>query len=79
MYGSLDVRKFLWERDEGAMRSGSVPAPRSGEPTRISLEQVRRARLAVARGARSAEDCKQLLEMLGLAPDDENGDPPVSR
>lgn len=79
MYGSLDVRKFLWQQDEGFSRpSSTVPAPRSGEPSRISQEQIHRARIAVARGAENTEDCRLLLDMLGLVPDDD-GQPPVSR
>jgi hypothetical protein len=79
MYGSLDVRKFLWQQDEGLARPATaVPAPRNGEPARISSDQVHRARVAVARGAADAEDCKLLLDMLGLAPDDD-GEPPVTR
>lgn len=79
MYGSLDVRKFLSEQDDGLSRStAGVPAPRNGEPGRISDEQVHRARIAVARGSENAEDCKQLLDMLGLVPD-EDGEPPVTR
>jgi hypothetical protein len=79
MYGSLDVRKFLWQQEDGNSRpSSAVPAPRAGEPSRISSEQVHKARMAVARGAEDAEDCKLLLEMLGLAPD-EDGQPPVTR
>jgi hypothetical protein len=78
MSGSLDVRKFLQQQDEAISRQGSggVPAQRTGEPTRISADQVHRARIAVATGALDAEDCRQLLEMLGLVPD-ENGTPPV--
>ena len=78
MSGSLDVRKFLQQQDESGSRpgTGGVPAQRSGEPTRISADQVHRARIAVASGATDAEDCRQLLEMLGLVPD-ENGTPPV--
>lgn len=80
MYGSLDVRKFLWQQDEGLARpSSGVPTPRAGESTGISPEQVHRARIAVARGSENAEDCKQLLEMLGLAPDEEDGEPPVTK
>ncbi|MGI8308820.1 hypothetical protein [Saccharopolyspora sp. ASAGF58] len=79
MYGSLDVRKFLWQHEDGSSRqSSAVPAPRTGEPSRISSEQVHRARMAVARSAENAEDCKLLLDMLGLAPDDD-GQPPVTR
>jgi hypothetical protein len=80
MNGSLDVRKFLWQRDEDLRRpsSSTVPAPRNGDPARISSEQVHRARIAVARGAEDAEDCKLLLDMLGLVPD-EDGVLPVTR
>ncbi|KAA5829239.1 hypothetical protein ABT337_25850 [Saccharopolyspora hirsuta] len=79
MYGSLDVRKFLWQQEDGPSRqSAAVPAPRAGEPSRISPEQVHKARMAVARSAESAEDCRLLLDMLGLAPD-EDGQPPVTR
>lgn len=79
MYGSLDARKFLSEQEEGSSGgSSSVPAQRSGESTRVSDEQVHRARVAVARGSQDANDCKQLLDMLGLVSDD-GGDPPVAR
>ena len=79
MYGSLDVRNFLWQQDDGLSRSpGTVPAPRNGEPARITPDQVHRARIAVARGARDVDDCKMLLDMLGLVPDDD-GETPVSR
>lgn len=79
MYGSLDVRKFLWQQDGAVARSsGEVPTPRNGEPARITPEQVHRARIAVARGARDVDDCKMLLDMLGLS-DDDDGEPPVSR
>ncbi|SFS46645.1 hypothetical protein [Saccharopolyspora flava] len=79
MYGSLDVRKFLWQQEDGQSRqSGAVPGQRVGEPSRISEEQVHRARIAVARSAESAEDCRLLLDMLGLVPD-EDGQPPVAR
>ncbi|GGM73575.1 hypothetical protein GCM10012275_50360 [Longimycelium tulufanense] len=79
MNGSLDVRKFLWQQEDSVVRQGpAVPAQRNAEPTRISTEQVHRARLAVARGALNAEDCRMLLEMLGLVPD-ADGIPPVRR
>lgn len=72
MNGSLDVRKFLWQHDEGLRQpSSAVPAPRDGDPARISTEQVHRARIAVARGSADAEDCRLLLDMLGLVPDDD--------
>lgn len=79
MNGSLEVRKFLWQQDDGMARhSPSVPSQRSGEPSRISSEQVHRARVAVARSALNIEDARQLMDMLGLVPDDD-GVPPVCR
>ncbi|WP_026425165.1 hypothetical protein [Actinokineospora inagensis] len=81
MSGSLEVRSFLLQQDSlggaGPFSSG-VPAPRTGETARVSDEQVHRARLAVAMGAQSAEDCRELLDMLGLI-DGEDGIPPVRR
>ncbi|ANZ37414.1 hypothetical protein BBK82_16470 [Lentzea guizhouensis] len=81
MSGSLEVRKFLWTQDDGMQRQGgpAVPAQRSGEPSRISDEQVHRARLAVARSALGTEDCRMLLDMLGLSPGEDGGTPPVQR
>ncbi|RJQ83723.1 hypothetical protein D5S17_00060 [Pseudonocardiaceae bacterium YIM PH 21723] len=79
MSGSLDVRAFLWSQDDLSVRqSSSVPMPRNGEPSRISEEQVHRARMSVARNAMSAEDCLELLDMLGLV-DGDDGIPPVRR
>ncbi|HEY4456393.1 MAG TPA: hypothetical protein VGN81_18940 [Pseudonocardiaceae bacterium] len=79
MSGSLEIRKLLWQEDDTLPRQGAdIPSQRSGEPTRISADQVRRARLAVARNAHDAEDCQQLLDMLGLLPG-EDGTPPVRR
>ncbi|GAA4858696.1 MULTISPECIES: hypothetical protein [Saccharopolyspora] len=80
MYGSLDVRKFLWQQDEDAARGApSVPVQRGGEPARLSPEEIHRARIAVARSAADAEDCRLLLDMLGLVPDEDDGEPPVNR
>ncbi|HYS42301.1 MAG TPA: hypothetical protein VEO01_42305 [Pseudonocardiaceae bacterium] len=79
MSGTLDIRKLLWQEDDSLPRhSADLPTQRTGEPGRISADQVRRARLAVARNAHDAEDCRQLLDMLGLVPDDD-GTPPVRR
>jgi hypothetical protein len=79
MGGSLDIRKLLWQEDDATPRhSTDLPAQRNGEPGRVSGDQVRRARLAVARNAHDADDCRQLLDMLGLVPDDD-GTPPVRR
>ncbi|GLZ38318.1 hypothetical protein [Actinokineospora sp. NBRC 105648] len=81
MSGSLEVRSFLLQQDSlggSGQFSTGVPAPRSGESARVSDEQVRRARLAVAMGAQGTEDCRELLEMLGLM-DGEDGLPAVRR
>ncbi len=79
MSGTLDIRKLLWQDDDALPRhSGDLPSQRTGDPARISADQVRRARLAVARNAHGAEDCRQLLEMLGLVAD-EDGTLPVRR
>ena len=82
MSGPVEVRDFLLQHEskDTALNfgNGSVPTQRSGETSRVSGEQVHRAQLAVARGAQSVEDCRELLEMLGLAPG-EDGIPPVRR
>ncbi|ALG14104.1 hypothetical protein ALI144C_45105 [Actinosynnema sp. ALI-1.44] len=82
MSGSLEVRNFLMQQDtmtgSGAGFTGGVPAQRGGETSRVTDEQIRKARLAVARSALDAEDCRLLLDMLGLVPGDD-GMPPVTR
>ncbi|SFA73316.1 hypothetical protein SAMN05216266_101118 [Amycolatopsis marina] len=80
MSGSLEVRQFLLRHEGGEGVVGGVPAQRTsaGDAGRVSDDQVRRARLAVARGANGVEDCAELLDMLGLVPDDQ-GQPPVQR
>ena len=76
MSNSLEVRQFLMQQDVGAP---SVPTQRTGDTQgRVNDDQVRRARLAVASSAENAEDCRQLLDMLGLLADDD-GVPPVMR
>lgn len=58
--------------------SGGVPTQRGADPLRVSPDQVRRARVVVARNAYDSEDCRSLLDMLGLI-DGPDGVPPVSR
>ncbi|HEU4347259.1 MAG TPA: hypothetical protein VFR35_05670 [Actinoplanes sp.] len=58
--------------------SGGVPTQRGADPTRVSPDQVKRARTVVARNATDQEDCRRLLDMLGLI-DGPDGVPPVSR
>ncbi len=67
-------------REAGAelSSSSSVPLPRGTDPHRVTEEQVDRARLAVARSAADADDCRLLLDMLGLI-DGSDGLPPVRR
>lgn len=79
MSGSVEVRQFLL-RYEGGDAGNGVPSQRAGQADapRVSDDQVRRARLAVAAGATDAEDCAQLLDMLGLIPD-EDGQIPAQR
>lgn len=75
MSSSLEVRQFLMQQDLG---TPAVPTQRTGDTAgRITEDQVRRARIAVASGAQSADDCRQLLDMLGLIAD-EDGAPPVT-
>ncbi|AGM02991.1 hypothetical protein AORI_0402 [Amycolatopsis keratiniphila] len=79
------MRQFLL-RYEGAdggsstTLAGGLPAQRTGQgdAQRVSDDQVRRARLAVANGALGVDDCVQLLDMLGLTLD-EDGQAPVQR
>jgi hypothetical protein len=83
MSGPVEVRDFLMQHEsrDTALNfgTGGVPAQRSGgETSRVSSEQVRRAQLAVAASAQSVEDCRELLDMLGLVPS-EDGEPPVRR
>lgn len=79
MSGSLEVRKFLSQQDDVVPRhSSSLPEQRTGEDTRISASQVERARLAVAGRAHDSEDCRLLLDMLGLNIEDD-GVPPIRR
>jgi len=80
MSGPVEVRDFLLQQEtrDPSLGGGGVPAPRSGDSSRVTEDQVRRAQLAVAASAQSTEDCKELLDMLGLVPGDD-GVPPVRR
>ncbi len=81
MSGPVEVRNFLLQQesiDASTTFSAGVPAQRSGETARVTEEQVRRAQLAVARGSLGREDCRELLDMLGLVPA-EDGVCPVRR
>jgi hypothetical protein len=82
MSSSVEVRQFLLRCEDAADSAGygGLPAQRAAqaETPRVSDDQVRRARLAVAHGASDAEDCALLLDMLGLRPE-QNGPAPVQR
>ncbi len=60
-------------------RPGQTPAQRTAaDAYRVTEEQVHRARMSVARNAVDPDDCRRLLDMLGLigAPGET---PPVRR
>ena len=62
----------------GAAGGADVPAQRTAaDMYRVSEEQVHRARMAVARNAVDSDDCRCLLDMLGLL--GEPGEPPPVR
>lgn len=55
-----------------------VPAPRTAADVyRVSEDEVHRARIAVARNSVDPDDCRELLDMLGLI--GEAGEPPPVR
>lgn len=74
----LSTTHYLAEETGAELSRGSVPSPRGQDPYRVTPEQVDRARLSVARSASDAEDCRRLLDMLGLIAGDD-GIPPVRR
>jgi hypothetical protein len=82
MSGPVEVRDFLLQHEskDTALNfgTGGVPSQRTGETSRVSEDQLRRAQLAVAASAHSVEDARELLDMLGLVPG-EDGVPPVRR
>jgi hypothetical protein len=80
MSGPVEVRDFLLQQEtrDPSLNFGGVPTQRTGDGSRVSDDQVRRAQLAVAQSAQSVEDCQELLDMLGLIPGDD-GIPPVRR
>lgn len=74
----LSSTHYLGEETGAELSKASVPSPRGQDPHRVTPEQVARARLSVARSAWDAEDCRRLLDMLGLIAG-EDGVPPVQR
>lgn len=67
--------------EDGSARGGAaaeVPAQRTAADVyRVSEDEVHRARMAVARNAVDSQDCRELLDMLGLLGD--AGEPPPVR
>lgn len=62
----------------GAGGASDVPAQRTAADVyRVSEDQVHRARMAVARNAYDSDDCRELLDMLGLI--GKPGEPPPVR
>jgi hypothetical protein len=60
--------------------ASAIPSQRTAaDAYRVSEEQVHRARIVVARNAEGSEDCRQLLDMLGLIASSPDQLPPVRR
>lgn len=70
----------LNQYDDMDLRTGTsgVPFQRGADSNRVTPDQVQRARVVVARNAADAEDCRRLLDMLGLL-EGPDGLPPVCR
>ncbi|HET8643023.1 MAG TPA: hypothetical protein VFM37_13900 [Pseudonocardiaceae bacterium] len=66
--------------DDVDLRTGTsgVPFQRGADPNRVTPDQVQRARMVVARNAADNDDCRRLLDMLGLL-EGPDGLPPVCR
>ena len=76
---SIDsVRRDIGE-DRGPA-PGAIPQQRSAaDAYRVSDDQLRRARLVVARNSDDPDDLRQLLDMLGLISVHPDQLPPVTR
>ena len=60
--------------------SSAIPTQRNAaDAYRVSEDQVHRARIVVARNAEDSEDCRRLLDMLGLIAPSPDQLPPVRR
>ena len=72
------TRAAVRDRERAPGVVAGVPAQRTAADVyRVSEEQVHRARMAVARNALDSDDCRELLDMLGLI--GEPGEPPPVR
>jgi hypothetical protein len=68
------------QRYSGEVPASAIPSQRNAaDAYRVSEDQVHRARIVVARNAEDSEDCRQLLEMLGLIGSSPDQLPPVRR
>jgi len=57
-----------------------IPTQRTAvDAYRVSEEQLQRARMVVARNSMGSQDCRELLEMLGLLAATPDQAPPVRR
>lgn len=66
--------------DTRTVSTGAIPAQRTAaDAYRVSEEQLRRARMVVARNSADSEDLRQLLDMLGLISTNPEQPPPVVR
>ncbi|GAA1245388.1 hypothetical protein GCM10009609_05980 [Pseudonocardia aurantiaca] len=66
--------------EERLASSGSIPSQRNAaDAYRVSDQQLRAARLVVARNSDDSEDLRQLLDMLGLISGNPDLPPPVTR
>lgn len=68
------------ERSAGGSPASAIPSQRTAaDAYRVSEDQVHRARIVVARNAEDSQDCRQLLDMLGLIASSPDQLPPVRR
>lgn len=80
MSGSGRVPTQMAEDRFSRDSSAAIPAQRTAaDAYRVTEEQVHRARIVVARNAEDPEDCRRLLDMLGLIASSPDQLPPVRR
>jgi hypothetical protein len=73
-------RRTTGDRFGREVPASAIPTQRNAaDAYRVTEEQVHRARIIVARNAEDSEDCRQLLDMLGLIASSPDQLPPVRR
>jgi hypothetical protein len=78
--GRVPTRTTSQRYSGGEVPSSAIPSQRNAaDAYRVSEDQVHRARIVVARNAEDSEDCRQLLDMLGLIGSTPDQLPPVRR